>query len=85
MDQKVTFPDDTEPDCISATHAIEVDFNDHWAEAIGQALHYALWSVEIPALGPKKPGIILICRRQRKLRKPARYLAPKTQKEPRPA
>ena len=28
-------------DCLTNTHAIEFDFNDKWAEAIGQSLHYA--------------------------------------------
>lgn len=32
-------PDRTRTDCISATHAIEVDFSDRWSNAIGQALH----------------------------------------------
>ncbi|MET4686265.1 hypothetical protein [Sinorhizobium fredii] len=32
-------PDGTRTDCISDTHAIEVDFSKKWAEAIGQALH----------------------------------------------
>ncbi|MCP4383776.1 MAG: hypothetical protein GY798_20585 [Hyphomicrobiales bacterium] len=59
------FPDDTQVDCLSDTHAIEVDWSDKRAEAIGQSLHYALWTEEIPAIGSKKPGIILVCRRQR--------------------
>ena len=70
-------PDETRADCISATHAIEVDFSDKWAEAIGQALHYALWTHDIdqdpttlPRVaaelhGSKKAGIILICRHPR--------------------
>lgn len=45
----------TEVDCVSDTHAIEVDFTDKWAEAIGQSLQY---SSELRGL----PGIILICR-----------------------
>ena len=28
-------------DCISRTHAIEIDNVDGWAESIGQSLHYA--------------------------------------------
>lgn len=47
-------PNGTEVDCISTTHAIEVDFSRHRAEAIGQSLQYA------SAL-EKLPGIILIC------------------------
>lgn len=72
-------PDGTRTDCISASHAIEVDFSYKWAEAIGQALHYALWTkefVEYPnafprwyyqVRTPKKAGIILICNEDRKL------------------
>lgn len=48
-------PSGTEVDCISDTHAIEVDFTSKWAEAIGQALQYA------SAL-ERLPGIILVCR-----------------------
>ena len=55
--------DRTRVDCLTATHAIEVDFGHKWAEAIGQSLHYALMT-------DKLPGIYLI------LEKPAdqRYL-----------
>jgi hypothetical protein len=41
-------------DCLSSEYAIEVDWSQHWAEAIGQALYYA------SATG-RKPGIILLC------------------------
>ena len=34
--------DRTRCDIVTATHAIEVDFADKWAEAIGQSLSYAL-------------------------------------------
>lgn len=40
-------------DCLTKTHAVEVDFARKWAEAIGQALYYA-------AATDKKPGILLI-------------------------
>jgi hypothetical protein len=43
-------------DCLSGTHAIEVEFSKKWAEAIGQALHYA-------AETDLKPGIILVCKK----------------------
>ena len=46
-------PDKTRCDCITLTHAIEVDFAVKWAEAIGQALHYA-------AHTGKRAGIVLI-------------------------
>lgn len=32
--------DMTRVDCLTATHAIEFDFANKWAESIGQALHY---------------------------------------------
>ncbi len=50
---EVVMSDGTRADCVTATHAIEFDFAPKWAEAIGQALHYA-------ALTGKKPGIVLI-------------------------
>ena len=34
-------PDGTRCDCVTATHAIEVDFAEKWYEALGQALYYA--------------------------------------------
>ncbi len=45
--------DQTRPDCLTATRAYEVDFAKKWAEAIGQALHYA-------QMTGRKPGIVLI-------------------------
>jgi len=39
---EVVLPDRTRCDCITANHAIEVDFAGKWAEAIGQALYYSL-------------------------------------------
>jgi hypothetical protein len=72
-------PDGTRTDCISPTHAIEVEFSHKWAEAVGQALHYGLWTAEfaenpddfarwhrqVPS--PRSPGIILLCREHRSL------------------
>ena len=40
-------------DCLTETHAIEFDFANKWAEAIGQSLHYA-------AQTNKRAGIVLI-------------------------
>jgi hypothetical protein len=48
-------PTGTYVDCISGKEAIEVDFSEKWAEAVGQALHYA-------SVTDKTPGLILICR-----------------------
>lgn len=35
--------DGTYPDCITPAHAVEVDYGHKWAEAVGQALNYAMW------------------------------------------
>jgi hypothetical protein len=45
--------DKTRVDCLTDEYAIEFDFADKWAEAIGQSLHYA-------QLTGRKPGIALI-------------------------
>ena len=39
---EVVLADNTRCDCITASHAIEVDFSEKWAEAIGQALFYSM-------------------------------------------
>lgn len=66
-------PDKTRTDCISDTHAIEVDNSKDWADGIGQALHYALWTEEFSRNPdsfarwhrqintPRKPGLVLVC------------------------
>ena len=46
-------PDSTRCDCLTETHAVEFDFADKWAEAIGQALHYSTQT-------GKRAGIVLI-------------------------
>ena len=46
-------PDGTRCDIVTETHAIEVDFADKWAEAIGQSLNYSFQL-------NKKAGILLI-------------------------
>jgi len=46
-------PDKTRVDCVTDEYAIEFDFADKWAEAIGQSLHYA-------RMTNRKPGIVLI-------------------------
>ena len=50
---EVTMPDGTRCDIVTETHAIEVDFADKWAEAIGQSLNYSFQL-------NKKAGILLI-------------------------
>lgn len=47
-------PNGTHVDCLTDDYAIEVDFSNKWAEAIGQSLMYA---AELERL----PGIILVC------------------------
>lgn len=39
---EVTLPDRTRADCLTATHAVEVERAAKWKESIGQALWYAL-------------------------------------------
>ena len=51
-------PDKTRVDCLNDTHAIEYDFQNKWAEAIGQSLHYSLMT-------GKRAGIRLICKNSR--------------------
>lgn len=52
-------PDGTRVDCLSGSHAIEVDWSHKWAEGIGQAMHYSSET-------GKEPGLILVCKdRQR--------------------
>jgi len=46
-------PDKSRIDCLTKDYAIEYDFSDKWAEAIGQSLHYGL-------IARKKPGVVLI-------------------------
>tara|TARA_B000000557_G_C20764977_1_gene439050 strand:- start:244 stop:717 length:474 start_codon:yes stop_codon:yes gene_type:complete len=52
---EATMPDGTRCDILTDTHAIEVDFADKWAEAIGQSLNYAMQT-------GKKAGIVLVLR-----------------------
>jgi hypothetical protein len=48
--------DKTRVDCLTDTLAVEVDFAQKWAEAVGQSLYYAYKT-------GKKPGIVLILER----------------------
>lgn len=50
---EVTMGDRTRCDIVTATHAIEVDWNSKWGESIGQSLNYAFQT-------NKRGGIILI-------------------------
>jgi len=50
-------PDKTRVDCLTEKYAIEVDFADKWAEAIGQSLYYAYQT-------NRQPGIIIIMEKE---------------------
>ena len=52
---EVRLADRTRVDILTEDYAIEVDFATKWAEAIGQALHYA-------RMTGRKPGVIIIIR-----------------------
>ena len=49
----MTTPDGARCGILIDTHAIEADFADEWAEAVGQSLNYAM------QIG-KKAGIVLL-------------------------
>ena len=49
----MTTPDGARCGILTDTHAIEADFADKWAEAVGQSLNYAM------QIG-KKAGIVLL-------------------------
>lgn len=51
-------PDRSRCDCLTETHAVEVDFAAKWKEAVGQSLHYA-------GLTKKAPGIVLILKSEK--------------------
>lgn len=50
---ELVLPDRTRCDCVTDTHAIEVDFGSKWYQAVGQALYYSLQT-------GKRAGIALI-------------------------
>ncbi len=50
---EVVLSDGTRCDCLTDTHAIEFDFGNNWAEAIGQSAYYALQT-------GKKAGVVLV-------------------------
>ncbi len=53
---EVRLADGTRADCLTPTHAVEVERARRWYEAVGQALHYA-------QLTGRQPGIVLIVER----------------------
>ncbi len=52
-DTEVVLDDGTRCDCVTDTHAVEMDFADNWYEAVGQSSHYSLQT-------GKRAGIVLI-------------------------
>lgn len=52
-------PDESRVDLLSPTHAWEVDWAPKWAEGVGQAMLYSIWT-------GKKPGLILLVKDRRK-------------------
>jgi hypothetical protein len=50
---EVTMKDGTRCDCVTETHAVEVDFADNWYAAVGQSTHYSIQT-------GKPAGIVLI-------------------------
>lgn len=65
---EVILQDRTRCDCLTDTHAIEVDFAPKWAEAVGQALHYASHT-------GRRAGVVLIVRTEAERRHLARLRA----------
>lgn len=50
-------PDATRADCLTPTHAVELEFADGWYESVAQSLHYAM-------LSGHKAGIVIIIEKQ---------------------
>lgn len=51
----VPLSDRTRVDCLTETHAWEVDRGENWAEAVGQALHYGRMTGKHPAILLRDP------------------------------
>ena len=49
----MVLPDKTRCDCLTQTHAIELDFGAKWYQAIGQAMYYSLQT-------GKRAGVALV-------------------------
>jgi len=49
--QNVRMPDGTRCDCLTTTHAVELDFGSKWAESIGQSLYYSLQTGQRAGVG----------------------------------
>jgi len=55
IEQEVHLGEMGRADCVSTTHAIEIDWSEKWHEGLGQVLAYAT------ATG-LRPGLVLVCR-----------------------
>lgn len=58
---EVVLDDKSRVDCLTDEYAIEFDFGNKWAEAVGQALYYAIKTEH-------KPGIVLILENENDMR-----------------
>jgi len=56
---EVRMPDETRCDILTKTTAWEVDWAPKWAEGVGQALLYSIWT-------GKEPGLLLLVRDRQK-------------------
>jgi hypothetical protein len=54
---EVVLPDKTRCDCLTSTHAVEVDFGNHWYQGVGQALYYSMQT-------GRRAGILLIIEKE---------------------
>ena len=57
LKQEVRTKASTYVDCVSDTHAIEIEATQDWAEAIGQSLHYAVET-------GKRAKVLFFCERE---------------------
>ncbi len=71
MRMEVALPTGVRADCLSGTHAIEIDWSQKWAEGVGQAMHYA-------SVTGLKVGIVLICKLDQSLCLSHRFRAEST-------
>lgn len=60
-EKEVILSDRTRVDCLLDEYAVEVDFANKWAEAVGQAQYYAYMT-------GRKPGVLLIMEKDSDLR-----------------
>lgn len=47
---EVKLADSTRCDCLTTTHAIEVDYANKFYEAVGQSLHYSIMTNRLPGI-----------------------------------